>query len=115
MGSLSLGWLVDTMDMIMSFDPRARQTDVHPSQRAVCPLQDSLAHILTNEVFERGHEPTHKTTMIDPFGSLWIDAACEVIIVHFPNVCVWQLGLLSASQSRLCFISQPLCVCHVVF
>ena len=31
----------------MSSDPRARQTDVRPSQRAVCPLQDSLAHVLT--------------------------------------------------------------------
>ena len=47
MGSLSLGWLVDTMDMIISFDPHARQTDVRPSQRAVCPLLDSLAYVLT--------------------------------------------------------------------
>ena len=45
-GSLSLGWLVDTMDIIRSFDPRARQTNVRPLQRAVCPLSDNLAHVL---------------------------------------------------------------------
>ena len=27
-GSLSLGWLVGTTDVIMSFDPHARQTDI---------------------------------------------------------------------------------------
>ena len=35
------------MDIIMSFDPRARQTNVRPSQRAVCPLLDNLAYVLT--------------------------------------------------------------------
>ena len=44
---MPLGWLVDTMDIIISFDPRARQTNVRPSQRAVCPLSDNLAHVLT--------------------------------------------------------------------
>ena len=31
----------------MSFDPRARQTNIRPSQRAVCPLLDNLACVLT--------------------------------------------------------------------
>ena len=31
----------------MSFDPRARQTDVRPLHSAVCPLLDNLAYVLT--------------------------------------------------------------------
>ena len=38
------------MDIIISFDPRARQTNVHPLQRAVCPLLDNLAYILTGSM-----------------------------------------------------------------
>ena len=43
---LVAGWLTP-WTLITSFDPRARQTDVRPSQRAVCPLQDSLACVST--------------------------------------------------------------------
>ena len=41
-----VGWLTPWM-LIMSHDLHARQTNVRPSQRAVCPLQDSLAYVLT--------------------------------------------------------------------
>ena len=42
-----VGWLTPQM-LIISFDLRVRETGIHPSQRAVCPLLDSLAYILTS-------------------------------------------------------------------
>ena len=44
----AVGGAIQSQDVITSFDPRARQTNVRPLQRAVCPLSDNLAHILTS-------------------------------------------------------------------
>ena len=83
---------------ITSSDPRARQTGIRPSQRVVCPLQDSLAYVLT---LPSGAMASH-VVVDDTWGHPSLSFESEMLLLlKYEQGCPAKDRPLSAKDGRL--------------